>query len=94
MDPRVPVSTTILQSQLNASLTLRGLCRGRTHRSIRASTLVQQLTQLQNRLKAAGIQNDLTVQVNAALDATKKLLEGDLARPVSEHGIPPVPAAS
>ncbi len=86
MDPRVPVSTADLQSQLDASLTLRDMMSRANTAVDRANTLVQQLTQLQNRLKAAGIQNDLTLQVNAALDATKKLLEEDLARPFPSMG--------
>ncbi|HEY2908514.1 MAG TPA: hypothetical protein VGJ29_21585 [Vicinamibacterales bacterium] len=86
MDPRVPVAATDLQSQLDASLTLRDMMSRANTAVDRANTLVQQLTQLQNRLKAAGIQNDLTLQVNAALDATKKLLEEDLARPFPSMG--------
>jgi hypothetical protein len=61
----------------------------------RANCLLQQLTTLQDRLKRSPVRTtttdgpapgDLLNAVNAALDASKKLLEDDLTRPYPSMG--------
>ena len=86
MDPRVEIAQAELNAQLEAGLALRDMASRANAAVDRANTLVQQLGQLRDRLKAAHIENDLTVQVNEAYDATKKLLEEDLARPFPSMG--------
>ena len=95
MDPRVPVSAADLQAQLDAALTLRDMT-SRVNLTVeRANSLVQQLTTLQDRLKRSPVRTtttdgpapgDLLNAVNAALDASKKLLEDDLTRPYPSMG--------
>jgi len=90
MDPRVPASGADLQAQLDAALTLREMTSRANLAVERTNSLVQQLTALQDRLKRAPAQPaasaDLAKMVTAALDASTKLLEDDLARPYPSMG--------
>jgi photosystem II stability/assembly factor-like uncharacterized protein len=87
LDPRVPAAASDLQAQLETGLALRDLTSKVNAAIGRSNSLVQQLTALQERLKAAAAGNgELPGLVASALDAVAKLRDDELTRPYPNMG--------
>ncbi|HEX3704780.1 MAG TPA: hypothetical protein VHU82_15735, partial [Vicinamibacterales bacterium] len=94
MDPRVPVSTADLQTQLDAALTLRDMMSKANLAIEHANSLIEQLSALSNRLKKQPGSAALQKEVAAALDTVTKLRDEQLTRPYPSMGYRQYPRVS